>query len=387
MPEMSNPTGKHRRQHRRHGEGAIFHRPGQRRNLPWCGVLSMGIDPATGKRIRRWYYASSREAVEAMLADAARRRHTGPDMLLADWIATWLDAQRETLRPWSHRRYADALAHVSASLGRVRLALVTEEQIRVAMRSWALSPAGRGFVLERLRSAFAAAQRRGFVADNPALLVAKPRATVRTAPTIGAAEARRLLDAAAESPWGPFVVLALTTGLRRGELLGLRWNDREGDVLHVRRQLRPVPLAQRSDGKPVALVPLKTKRAERSVSLPPIARAALDEQEAHQADARRAARVWAENGLVFADSFGQPIMTNEPTRAIPKIAVAAGLGHVRLHDLRHGFATLMAAGGIHPRVAQELLGHATAQQSMEYTHVVDDAARLAADAIERAVGR
>ena len=149
-------------------------------------------------------------------------------------------------------------------------------------------------------------------------------------------------------------VLALTTGLRRGELLALRWDDLDlgSRQLHVRRAM------QRVDGK-LQIVEPKTSSARRTVVLAQFAARHLEVHKKRQ-DAERLALgdTWREHGLVFASSIGTPIEPRNVNRRWDELRRRAGLDGLRLHDLRHGCATFLLAQGVPARAIMDVLGHA-----------------------------
>ncbi len=177
-----------------------------------------------------------------------------------------------------------------------------------------------------------------------------------------------------------FFVLALTTGLRRGELLGLRWIDVKTDekVLFVRQTL------QRVNGR-LSIVSPKTHRSTRPV---PLARYACDALVRHREvqDREKAAteELWRESGLVFTNMLGGPMELRNVNRRFERARKAAGVEWLRLHDLRHAFATFLLHDGQELRTVMELLGHSTIRLTADtYGHVLPAKARDAADGIDQ----
>jgi integrase len=181
---------------------------------------------------------------------------------------------------------------------------------------------------------------------------------------------------------GVFVV-ALSTGLRRGELLGLRWRDIDlpGRTLFVRQAL------QRIDGQ-LRFVPPKTHRSARAVPLSQLATTAISAQRAKQAEDRLlVGPAWVDHDLVFASQLGTPLEPRNVNRRFDMARTAAGLDWVRLHDLRHAFATFLLDQGEEMRTVMDLLGHSTNRLTADtYGHVLPTRARNAVDAIDRVLG-
>jgi integrase len=198
-------------------------------------------------------------------------------------------------------------------------------------------------------------------------------------------EARRLLDAARGDPLEALWVLALTTGVRQGELLGLKWSDidLDGGRLHVRRT------AYRLRGRGWVEAEPKSQTARRSVALTPLAVDALRRHKARQRAQRlRAGPLWEDRDLVFANAVGGYLEPqNLLRRAFWPLLQKAGLSRLRFHDLRHSAATLLLAQGVHPKVVQELLGHSSISLTLDtYSHTVPDLQAEAAARLERLLG-
>jgi integrase len=170
-------------------------------------------------------------------------------------------------------------------------------------------------------------------------------------------------------------------GLRQGEVLGLAWRDVDLDqrVLAVRQTLQYRP------GEGFHLVPPKTTRSRRIVPLPDAVVEALKLRREQQETDRLAAgtEFWEDWGLVFTTRFGTPLSPRNDYRDFQGLIAAAGLRHVRLHDLRHTAASLMLAQGVSPRVVMEILGHSQISVTMNtYSHVTPASSREAVARVE-----
>ena len=189
-----------------------------------------------------------------------------------------------------------------------------------------------------------------------------------------------LLAEAKQHRLSALISVALALGLRKSEALGLRWSDVDLDngVLSVRYQI------QRVDGT-WTFVPPKSNSARRTLPLPPVLIDELRKHRTEQMEERLAAGPdWHDYNLVFCTQSGQPIASRNLTTAFTRMLRRAGLGHHRWHDLRHTSATFLAAQGVHPRVAMQILGHSQISLTMNiYTHVADDVQR---EAIDRLAG-
>ena len=162
-------------------------------------------------------------------------------------------------------------------------------------------------------------------------------------------------------------MLALVTGMRRGELLGLKWSDvnfAEG-VISVRRSLVELKGEGIIESEP------KTSKGYRSILLPAFALAVLKEHQERQAVLRQRASQWKDRDYVFCTSHGTPFAAANLRTMFKEVLKKAGLPDIRFHDLCHSVATLLLSIGTHPKVVQELLGHGQISLTMDiYSHVL-----------------
>jgi hypothetical protein len=180
-------------------------------------------------------------------------------------------------------------------------------------------------------------------------------------------------------------VLAVGTGMRQGDLLGLKWEDvdLEAGTVQVRRTLSTATGGGFSFGAP------KTAKSRRSVKLPGAAISALKKHRRAQLEERmRLAGLFADHGLVFASRVGTPVSRQDlVTRSFKPLLRRAGLPDVRFHDLRHTCATLLLGRGVHAKLVQELLGHSTISVTLDtYSHVLPGMSDAAAGAMDEALG-
>jgi integrase len=238
-------------------------------------------------------------------------------------------------------------------------------------------------------AAFRQAVAWGLIPANPVTATRPPRASRPALEVPNAAGLRRLIDAAVGSPWEVPILLAATTGARRGEILALRWSDLDLET----GRLRVVRTLQHGEntGELVFLDP-KTDRARRQLSLPPLAVERLRRHRVEQAERRLLiGSGWPDGDLVCDRGDGQPFRPDAFTRAFKRYAAQAGLPpETRLHDARHAVATTMLATGVHPAIASAVLGHSSPGFTMStYQHVVDgmtdQAATALGDALEGTV--
>jgi integrase len=197
-----------------------------------------------------------------------------------------------------------------------------------------------------------------------------------------AQELRKIIETAKSTPWEVPVLLSATTGARRGEVLGLRWRNVDLEA----GRARVVEQVQRVGGKLDFVAP-KTERAKRTVPLQPEVVAKLRKHRIEQAWRLRSYGLDVSNDHVVCDrGDGQPIDPSTYTHAVSRIAAEAGCPGVRLHDLRHGVATVLASSGNRPELTSKLLGHATVAFTLQtYTHPSDDEMDEVAEILGKAI--
>lgn len=220
----------------------------------------------------------------------------------------------------------------------------------------------------------------GLVSRNVADGVDLPRARQNEMQTWSEADISRFLEVAKGSPYYALFFTALYTGMRRSELLGLQWRDIDFifSQVYVSRSLHHL-----KDGSYIFTEP-KSARSRRTIALSPSAILTLEEQKKKQTLERSMLGITLkDDDLVFSDFEGKPLRPNTVTRAWTILAAKAGVKVIRLHDARHTHASLMLKQGIHPKVVQERLGHASIQMTLDtYSHVAPGLQQAAADSFD-----
>ncbi len=368
---------------RGHGEGSIFRAKDGR----WVAMLDLGY--VLGRRKRKAFYGETRRAVQERLAAALRDTQKGLPVVaerqtVAEHLESWLNACKTTVRARTWLRYEQYVRiHALPEIGRVPLARLAPQHLqklyarRIEAGSAPVTVAHLHAVLHR---ALSQAERWGLVPRNVATLVDPPRIARRTVSTLSPDQTRALLEAAEADRLGALYVLAVTTGMRQGELLALRWQllDLEGASLRVQATL------QRVGGEMVFSEP-KTAASRRRVMLTRRAVAALRRHRVAQAEERiRLGDVWQDNDLVFPNEVGRPLeASNLLRRSFAPLLARAGIARLRFHDLRHTAATLMLGQGIHPKVVSEMLGHSQISVTLDlYSHVTSTMQRDATGALD-----
>ena len=272
--------------------------------------------------------------------------------------------------------------HIKPTLGHIRLAKLMPPLVRAFLNDMlreGFSPRTVQYSHAVLRRALGQAVKDGLVARNVAKLVDPPKVERPEVEPLTPKQARVFLKAMEGDRLEALYSVAVAVGLRRGEALGLRWEDvdLEKGNIRVRASL------QRVDKK-LRLVELKTKRSRRSVALPSVAVAALRRHRIQQMEERLlAGSRWQDTGMVFTSTIGTLLEPRGVLRKFQSALERAGLPRKRFHDLRHTCASLLLVQGVHPRVVMQILGHSQIAVTMDtYSHVVDELRRDAANQMD-----
>ena len=369
------------------GQGTVYKRP----DGTWVAQVDLGW--VGGRRRRRTVYAKTERAVLAKRDEVRAQITKGVDLTappktLTQWLTEWLTTVKSSdgTGPATIARYDQiARVHLIPQLGTVKLAALTPCHVQSLLLKLqgVAAPATIVKVHGVLRNALADAERMDLVSRNVAKAVRPPRLSRTERRSLTPAEAGSLLSHLKGDRLEAVFIVALSTGLRRGEVLGLRWQDvdLEGRVLFVRQALQRVDRA-------LKMVPPKTHRSSRPIPLPQFAVTAFSQQKVRQANDRRlVGRAWEDGGLVFTTEIGTPLEPRNVNRRFYAARSAAGLEWVRLHDLRHAFATFLLDQGEELRTVMDLLGHSTIRLTADtYGHVLPSRARKAADVIDKVLG-
>lgn len=355
------------------------------------------IDPATGKRRQHTRGGfPTKKAATAFLNETIGKVQAGewrPDQALTvmDLLEEhWLPAQTSRgLKPTTLAQYhAVVSAWIVPNVGALRASALTPKDVtvlveklrttRTSQRRAGLSPRSLQLTVGVLKSAYAFAVETGLLGRNPIVGVRRPAVDQRPPTTWDGATARSFLAAASEDRLAALWALALTRGLRRGELAGLRWSavDLESGVLQVTTTRVLV------DGRAEESTP-KTRSGRRTVPLDEHLVALLTAHRRTQLEERMALGLGRDPaGYVFTNELGDPLAPDWVSARFDDLVKAAELPRIRLHDTRHTAASLMLAAGVQPKVVQEMLGHADVRITLGiYGHVTPTMGREAGAAL------
>ena len=367
---------------RANGDGSIR----KRKDGRWEGRYVVGHDPVTGKMISRNVLGKTQAQVKEKLRTAIENSkrldytQTGK-YTVGQWMDEWFEAYAKVkVRPSSHQTYKGYIEnHIKPNIGDIPIEKLTSLQLqkfyrllltegRVPRIESEKQPRGLSAKTVRninqvISSAMDMAVRHKLILTNPTEGCELPKVEHREMKTLPAEQLGAFLREAKESGVYELYYLDLATGLRRGELLGLKWEDidLQNGIIHVRRQVARV------DGE-VKELPLKTKNAYRSISISQDAVAMLTEMEAHRS-----------SDYVFPSSTGGPISPDSVNNMLHRVLKRAGLPSIRFHDLRHTFATLALQNGVDIKTVSGMLGHFSAGFTLDtYAHVTTSAQKEAA---------
>jgi integrase len=370
----------------------------QKRGDSWTAIVPLPPDPATGKRRQKRITARTKREVEQQAAALIHAAQTGfidgSKVTISEYLNHWLEAKAPSLRPGTARRYRDlSRLHLAATIGGIRLAKLTAADVQRLYSDLLkttsqktgrlLSPTSVRHVHNLLHRALEDAVRWGLVVRNVTSLVDPPRRDRREMQTWNTTEVSCVLHAAANDDLEAFWRLALLTGMRRGELLALKWTDLDLDagILSVCRSLSRGESSRLVESEP------KTQAGRRRIALPRSVVESLRRHKTRQLEYRLSVGpAYHDQGIVFANDRGGHTHPNSVTKRFHRLIDRAGVPRIRFHDLRHTCATLLLAEGVHPKIVQERLGHTDIAMTLNlYSHVTPDMQRQAADMLDAAL--
>lgn len=370
---------------RSNGEGNIR----KRKDGRWEGRYTAGINPENGKQIFKNVLGKTQAEVKEKLKKALA---DSPRLDLAKQgkytVGTWIDAWFENVAkikvcPSSHQTYRGYIDnHIKPNIGNIPLEKLTTMELQKLYRKLLTSgrverieaekqPKGLSAKTVRninqvISSAMDLAVAQKIILENPTNACSLPRVEHKEMQTISAEQLQAVLEEAKRSGVYEMYYIELSTGLRRGELLGLKWQDidmKQG-VIRVRRQI------SRIDGK-IVEAPLKTKNSYRTVTISPQAVEVLKSQKEKTDDE-----------YVFPSPNGGPISPDSVNNMLHRVLDRAGIPRVRFHDMRHTFATLALQNGVDIKTVSGMLGHFSAGFTLDtYAHVTTAAEKEAAQTI------
>ncbi len=370
------------------GEGSIY----QRKDGLWVASITW-TDPA-GKVHRPCRYrktrALAREALRDLERDARRgRKMAGKAETLEEYLTTWLEGSvQQSVRPRVYDGYQSIVTvRIAPHIGRLMLEQVTPptiQQLYSALAAEGLSPRSVINTHRVLRRALQQAVKWDMIARNPCDAVDVPRAPRRETRVLDRDQVQVLLESTAGTRRHALYMIAVTGGLRLGELLGLQWSDIDFAAGRVVVQRT----CQHQRGIGLVFAEPKTSKSRRTVHLSHRAIATLKEHRIRQLEERLLiGSEWTDLDMVFPNYTGGMMHPGNVGAPFKKDLTAAGLPEVRFHDLRHTAATLLLSAGTHPKLVSEMIGHSSIAITLDtYSHVIPAMHQEAAATMDRLFG-
>lgn len=366
-----------KRKRRAHGEGGLVRRKDGR----WAGSFYS----VEGKRVYV-YGSTQQEALEKLRKAQSEQEQgvlaTGPKLKLGVYLEQWLeDVKKPELRVSSYVKYKKLIVgYIIPALGNLQLQKLTPQHVQsfyTKKLKEGLSAKTVHSIHGVLHNALDNAVRWRLVPKNVTDLVTPPRLEKHEVQSLTLEQARTLLAAARGHRLDMLLTLALTTGMRRGELLALRWSDidLESGMLQVRRTVDFIARYGYVEGEP------KTARSRRKIVLPAFVVAMLKLHRKNQLEQRlKVGDAWRDLDLVICGLEGNYLNPRYLLKLFDKLLAEAGLSHMRFHDLRHSVVTLLLGMGVDPRTIQEFVGHEDITTTLRiYSHVLPSMQQGVAD--------
>ena len=371
------------------GEGSIYRRKDGR----WTAEISL----EGGKS--KFLYGKTRREVQEKLKKALYEQQqgmlvTGAQQKVGQFLTHWLeDVHKRSIRPRTYERYEEIVRlHLAPGIGYHQLQKLSAQHLQSFYAKKLEEGLSTTTVISFhnvLHKALETAVRWNLIARNPCDLVSPPRRKRFEIRPLSMQQIQQFLAVARGHRQEALFILALATGMRRGELLALKWQDLdlEQGALQVRRILTRIP--SKLPGRGYEEAEPKTDKGRRSIALPSLAAEALRGHRLRQTEAKlKAGPGWQDHDYVFCTSIGTHL---NPTRdvldALKSLLEQAGLPDIRFHDLRHSCATMLLGMNVHPKIVQEILGHSQISMTMDiYSHILPTMQEEAMHKIDEALG-
>lgn len=352
-------------------EGSIY----KRKDGRWAAALNLGYQG--GKLKRKTFYGEMRAEVADKLASALNDLKKGIPIIterqsVGRFLDRWLeDCIKPTVRPNTYYSYEQNVRlHLKPELGRIELTKLSPQHIQAFMNSLlkdGRSPRLVQYLRSVLRCALGQALKWNLVTRNVATLVDPPRYVKPDVVPFSSEQINSFLQASSEDRLRTLFLVMLSMGLRKGEALGLRWQDvdLESGVMRVQNSLQRIE-------KKLQLVDLKTKRSRRTLPVPESLVSALKAHRVRQLEEKMlAGERWKETGLVFATTVGTPLNPRNVLRSFHRLLAKANIPRQGVHNLRHSCASLLLEQNVHARTLMDILGHSRISVTMDtYAHVM-----------------
>lgn len=373
------------------GAGTIRKKTVVRNGKPytyWEARITTGRDPGTGKQIQRSFTGKTqkevREKMQAAAVEVNQGTYTAPSRLtVGQWLDIWQRDYLGSLKPCTVRTYRAAISnHILPAMGAVKLSELHPHTVQGFINGLELAPASARLVYQVLHRALEKAVDLDYIPRNPSDRCELPRMERQEVRPLDDDQLAALLEAAEGTTLEYLIRVALFTGMRQSELLGLTWDavDLFTGVITINKQLSRLEHRKMSG----LFVSPKSGKG-RAITAAPLVLRALQAQKRRQAEMQlRAGPIWSNpHGLVFTNEAGAPLEQRNVDYHFRRISSAAGLEGVRFHDLRHTYAVNSIRAGDDIKTVQGNLGHATSAFTLDrYAHFTEAMKKASADRME-----
>lgn len=358
----------------------------QRKDGLWEARYTVGRDPGTGKQVRKSVYGHTQQETRKKLAQAVaaidRGDYVEPQkMTVGEWLDTWAESYLSNVKPSTRYNYEGCIRnHLKPAFGAIQLGSLPPHMVQSFYnglsaerdRQPGLAPSTIHLIHLVLNEAMKQAVRLGYIRSNPATFCTLPQKKQKEKTPIDGAAVGAFLNAVKGNRFETLFTVALFTGMREGELLGLLWEcvDFEHGTVYIDKQLQ----RKRELGKAGSYVLTSTKNGKpRTISPAPLVMEILRKHQRKQAENRlKAGRAWEDKGLVFPDELGGFLSAFVVYQMFKKVAASIGMSSATFHDLRHSYAVAAIRAGDDVKTVQGNLGHATAAFTLNvYGHVTE----------------
>jgi len=328
-----------------------------------------------GKRITK-YFKSRKEAnkwrIDTLHKIQRGLYYSGPKLTLSEFLEEWLIARKGSIKSTTLLQYRQIVdLHITPILGDIKINELRPAEIQAFYNNKVEKGTGVRTVRlihSVLHCALNHALRLGVIYRNPSDAVYKPKAKKKEMQVLDENQVRSFLIAAIGNRFEALFKLAITTGLRQGEILGLKWSDLDWskNQLNIQRQVQRVP------GRGLVFSDPKTAAGRRMILLGQDTILSLKQHFKRQSIEKEfMGEKWQDNDLIFPSSIGSPLDQSNLNRDYKYLLGKANLPNIRFHDLRHTAASLMLKQGVSVKVVQERLGHSDAAMTLNvYSHVI-----------------
>jgi len=384
---------KPRTKSKRNGEGSIY----QRKDGKWVTSLTIGSDPLTNKTKRKDYYTNTFEEAQNIMLKVQQQLKNGDSfklskMSLGQWLDNWLLVyKKKSVRPTTYGSYESLIRYnIKPIIGQIQLKNLSTIHVQnlINIKSDDLSARTLQYILAILKQSIDQAVAEGLVQKNICEHVKLPRREKKEIKILSVKDQITFLKSVSEDRLSTAFSLMLSAGLRVGELLALRWVNvnLESGILAVKESVSRVNTFDESSETKTKLIVQspKTKSGKRNIPLIPSIIEELKRHKHRQITERLKAGGGYENSdLVIATELGKQIDRRNFDKRFKRLLRDASLEEINLHALRHTFATRLLEKNVHPKIAQELLGHASISMTLDtYSHVLPETKREAIQTLD-----